>query len=304
MIYVVAYKGVFFMKHIIIVNSTLLNNRLQKFLDYAKKTFEERNLSYEIFVAHSIEERYEFLMSLQKKSRIYIIGGDGTLHRSLHSFVHSIHELVLIPFGTGNDFARMLVHKKNPYKQFLSSLDLNAKPIDILKINQTYCINTACFALDNDVANHVHDAKNSIIPKQLSYIFTLVRRLFVYEPNHVEIYVDQEKWFDGKCLLFTVNNARFYGGGFCMTPKASIHDGQFNLTLIKDFNLLKLVYKIWPLLTHAPQKLKECIQLEHHKIKIISSQGMNLDGEFYPDNDIDIEVIPKSLLLVNEVKEV
>jgi diacylglycerol kinase family enzyme len=57
------------------------------------------------------------------------------------------------------------------------------------------------------------------------------------------------------------------------------------------------------LLTHAPQKLKECIQLSHHKIKIISPQGMNLDGEYYPDTQIEIEMLPASLLLVNETKD-
>ena len=292
------------MKHIMIVNSSLLNAKLNTFLKKVEDLFQQKHLNYEIFVAHSIEERSQYLTSLTEPSRIYIIGGDGTLHRSLPAFVQTQHELVLIPFGTGNDFARMLVHKKNPWKQFVASLSLKAKPIDVLKINDTYCVNTACFALDNDVAKHVHDSTSSIFPKQLSYITTLVRRLFVYNPNHVQVYVDDQLWFDGKALLFTINNARFYGGGFCMTPKASIYDGRFDLTLIKNFNLLKLVYKIFPLLTHAPQKLKECIQLSHHKVKIVSQQGMNLDGEFYPDNQIHIKVLPASLLLVNEVKDV
>lgn len=291
------------MKHIMIVNSTLQSKKLEKFLNKATEAFQQHHLDYQIFIAHSIEERYHFLTSLECKARIYIIGGDGTLHRSLPAFVNTHHELVLIPFGTENDFVRMLIHKKNPWKQFIASISLKAKPIDILKINQTYCINTACFALDSDVAKHVHDAKYTIYPKQLSYITTLVRRLFIYDPNHVQVFVDDQLWFDGKCLLFTINNARFYGGGFCMTPTASISDGKFDLTLIKNFNLLKLVYKIWPLLTHAPQKLKECIQLSHHKIKIISPQGMNLDGEYYPDTQIEIEMLPASLLLVNETKE-
>lgn len=292
------------MKHIMIINSTLRNKKLEKFIQKAKQAFNEHHLSYEIFIAHSIEERYHYLTSLKQKARIYIIGGDGSLHRSLPAFINAPHELVLIPFGTGNDFARMLVHKKDPYKQFIASLSQNAKPIDILKINHTYCINTACFALDNDVAKHVHDKDYKFLPKQLFYITTLVKRLFVYEPNHVQVYVDDQKFFDGKCLLFTINNARFYGGGFCMTPKASIDDGHFDLTLIRNFHLIKLIYKIWPLLAHAPQKLKECIQLSHHKIKIISPQGMNIDGEFYPDKEINIEVLPSALLLVNEVKEV
>ena len=292
------------MKHIIVVNSSLLNTKLEQFLNKAKNAFIERNIHYEIFIAHSIEERSDYLTSLKQPSRIYIVGGDGTLHRSLAAFVHIKHELVLIPFGTGNDFARMLVHGKDPWKQFISSLSLKAKPIDILKINQTYCINTACFALDSDVAKHVHDSNHSILPKQLSYITTLVRRLFVYEPNHVQIYVDNQLYFDGKCLLFTINNARFYGGGFCMTPNASIIDGQFDLTLIQNFHLGKLVYKVWPLLMHAPQKLKECIQLSHHKIKVISPQGMNLDGDYYPDTQINIELLNQALLLVNEIKDV
>lgn len=292
------------MKHIMIVNSSLQSVKLQKFLDRAKDFFIQHQLTYEIFIAHSIEERYHFLNSLKQKSRIYIIGGDGTLHRSLPTFIHSQHELVLIPFGTGNDFARILVHGKDPYQHLVSSLSLKAKPIDVLKINQTYCINTACFALDSDVAKHVHDHPNSILPNKLSYITTLVKRLFVYEPNHVQVFVDDQLYFDGKCLLFTINNARFYGGGFCMTPKAKVDDGLFDLTLIRKFHLGKLIYKVWPLLMQSPQKLKECIQLKHHSIHIISPQGMNLDGEYYPDKDIYIDVLPQSLLLVNEIKEV
>lgn len=100
------------MKHIMIVNSTLQSKKLEKFLNKATEAFQQHHLDYQIFIAHSIEERYHFLTSLECKARIYIIGGDGTLHRSLPAFVNTHHELVLIPFGTGNDFVRMLIHKK------------------------------------------------------------------------------------------------------------------------------------------------------------------------------------------------
>lgn len=292
------------MKHVLIMNHTLATSKSADFLKFAETTFQKHHLEYEIFQSDSISSSLDFLASLKTPHRIYICGGDGTLHQSLPALVHTNHEIVLLPFGTGNDFARMLQDGKDPKAHFLHSFHQKAVPIDIMKINDTYCINTACFALDCDVAQHVHDEAWQFLPKQLSYIVALVRRLFVYQCNYVTVTVDQKQWFQGEALLFTINNARFYGGGFCMTPGASITDGRFDLTLIRRFWLGKLVYKIWPLLLHRPQVLKECIQLKHHQIQIHSPQGMNLDGEYYPDTDIKIEILPHALLLVNPIKEV
>ena len=111
---------------------------------------------------------------------MYAIGGDGFVHKVVNGMVKSHHELVVIPQGTGNDFARSIYKDLDAIKVFKDSLKKEAKPIDVIQCrDDLYCVNVLCCGLDADVGNIVNtNRKTTIAPRILQYSFTILDKIF------------------------------------------------------------------------------------------------------------------------------
>ncbi len=291
------------MKHIVIFNEKIKGKKLDELLALMKQAFEARALDYHFFQSNSKQHTSLFIQSLHEPCRIYMCGGDGTLHSCIKDLVYCEHEVVLLPFGTGNDFSRMLVDQKDAKAHFLHSFQQKAKLIDVMKINDLYGINTACFGFDADIANHVHDNELPFGPKASAYLITALKRVFTYPKNHVTIKVDGTIWYQGPIFFSTINNGKYYGGGYRFTPEAKVDDGILDLFIIKDFPRLQVLYKIFPVVLQKPWILKDTITTRGKVIEVTSQQGVNIDGEYYDLKQFKIETMHKSLRFVNALKK-
>lgn len=66
---------------------------------------------YELRYTKDLDDARKIALSYQDEKevcRLYAIGGDGFVHKVVNGMVGSFHELVVIPQGTGNDFARSI----------------------------------------------------------------------------------------------------------------------------------------------------------------------------------------------------
>lgn len=289
-------------KHIVIINANTHTKKLNQLRKEMEHTFKQKNMCYVFHTTQKEENASAIYRNQTQPCRFYIFGGDGTLHQAVNELHNTEHEIVLLPAGTGNDFSRMLKDHKNSTLHFRKSLERNATLIDVLKVNDTICINAACFALDHDIANHVHDTTWHYIPRKIAYLITVVRRIFVYRCNHISIEVNGINRFFGKALFATCNNAKFYGGGFCMTPNADLRDGKMDICVIKEFPKWRIFAKCPAILTKHPERLSECVSFQCQNARIHSSQGANLDGESYDEQIVDLVVLPNALRIVNELK--
>lgn len=288
-------------KHIVLINANAHTRKIKRLLAEMEDTFQKQHFSYAFYTTKNTDDATSIIQQQTTPCRFYICGGDGTLHHAVKALMHTRHEVVLLPCGTGNDFSRMFKDHKDVFAHFRKSLHQKAQQIDVLQVNDTLCINAACFALDHDIANHVHDTNWHLIPRKLAYLITVLRRIFVYRYPDLNIKLDGKKIFEGTSIFATCNNAKFYGGGFCMTPYASVQDGKMDICIIEAFPRWKIIPKCPALLMKHPEKLKECHIYQGKEAYITTNQGVNLDGEIYTDHRIHIRVLPKAFSLVNEL---
>lgn len=288
-------------KHIVIINKNTHMRKIQRLLIEMEEAFKKLNYAYAFHTTQIKESAATLYQGQRQPCRFYIFGGDGTLHQAINHLHGTHHEIVLLPIGTGNDFSRMLKDHKNVVQHFRKSLHREAIPIDVLKVNDTLCVNAACFALDQDIANHVHDNTWQYIPRKLAYLTTVLRRIFLYQCTTLRVTVDGEERFFGKALFATCNNAKFYGGGFCMTPNADLRDGYMDVCIIKELPKWKILPKFPIVLMKQPQRLKESTTFQCKHAIFESTNGANLDGESYRNHTFHIEVLEKSLHIVNEI---
>ena len=78
---------------------------------------------YVLRYTKDLDDAREIALSYQEEKeicRLYAIGGDGFVHKVVNGMVHSHHELVVIPQGTGNDYRNShrrhgaLIHLQSP----------------------------------------------------------------------------------------------------------------------------------------------------------------------------------------------
>lgn len=237
---------------------------------------------------------------------IIIAGGDGSLHEVVNSINFDRTNVALLPTGTGNDFARYL-YNNQPLEKILENFKFGRlQTIDLLKVNNLYSINVASFGFEtlvlekslsiknrfNSLAKHsfslaVLASLNKIKPVKYNYKFTL---------SSGETIVDQ-----GNYIINAFCNGRHYGGGFTPAPHANIYDGKFRINQIENITLIQIAKLLSSYIdgSHIENtKISHNMEAVAAQIKAIdNSIKVNLDGEIYEFEEIDIRIVPKALKL-------
>ena len=276
------------MKYIFVINSFTIGDRLEKLIKRIEVTAKKFKLDYVVEINNEDYSTEDILNKYKDgKNVIMAVGGDGMINRVLNGIVNTKNILGFIPYGTGNDL----------YKTALRSLDELTK-CDIVKINDRYFINVACFGIDAEVANNNNYINSKYIPKNLKYIFSLIDTFFKYKNRDMKIMVNDEI-IENKFATIAVCNASFYGNGFMIGPNSSIVDGLIDIYYANDldkWNILKLILKLKNG-KHEKSKYIKKIQTKKLTIESLNSIKCNIDGESLCDNKFNIEVINNGITL-------
>ncbi|MBZ5572166.1 MAG: diacylglycerol kinase family lipid kinase [Acidobacteriia bacterium] len=217
--------------------------------------------------------------SASEADAILIFGGDGTVHRHLAQLVKLQLPVLVVPCGSGNDFARALGLRKTndslaAWKKFASegsnvrTIDLGIikpqrlkpselggsdrsaealrHPIPSPSPTQHYFCCVGGVGLDGEVARRANQ-----LPRWLrghgGYVVSLPPALFRFVPLRMKISIpgdeDSSSFVvrsEQPTILAVFANTSTYGGGMKIAPRARMDDGQLDVCLIRDLNKLKL----------------------------------------------------------------
>ena len=282
------------MQHIFILKQ---NKEAHAFINQVQDIIKRLNAI--VFYSSSLEESIQMIQFLDKPSRLYIGGGDGTINNLLPVLVDSEHEVVVLPMGTGNDLNRAISFTKDPIEILKASLLNSSTKVDVIQINNTYCINTACFGLDSTIATHLHDETTLPIPDKMGYIVGILKYIFRYHGYHITFSNGTQELYNNKVTLFTINNGIYYGGGFASTPKADLSDGLLDVLIVDYLPLWKVPYLFLLLLAKKLEGRKEVHYLRITEGRVISPDNTcNKDGEEYISDLYEVKVLPEKINLV------
>ena len=97
------------------------------------------------------------------------------------------------------------------------------------------------------------------------------------------------------CFMVSVANARRYGGGFHVAPKASLTDGLLDVNIVgKILAFSRMRYL--PVMEKGEHLGLPFIQYRQTNKIIISSASVlyaHMDGEYLAEKNFEIEVLPK-----------
>lgn len=281
--------------HVVIIK----NSCEPSFINKVEQILKKHELDYDIHFTHYQYHGKQYIESLTEACRVYVIGGDGLIHDCVQALANSHHELVAIPYGTGNDFVRNLTSKKDSIKILEQSFNLKSHKIDLLKLNQLYCVNQACCCYGSYIAEQVNKSYNKKTNTS-KYMIQTLKLLSKIKAFKTTISHNGEILFDEDLLIASFNNGGYFGGGILINKNVQLSDSLFNVTIIKKLSLYEIIKYLPLLFLNKYYLLSNRVKYDKpfKQLQVECSQAMSIDGEQYPAGSYEIKVVEEALNVV------
>lgn len=164
---------------------------------------------------------------------VFACGGDGTLSAVVRGLKGTGVIAGIIPCGTGNDFARTIGLSRRPLLDAQQALLGYPAEVDLLEINggKTWSLNVVGVGFDAGVAQRMN-RRRRLTHGLTAYLTAVAQELISYRPIEVSVRAGRARW-NGRALLVAAANARSYGAGMMIAPKADIADGLLDVVVIE-----------------------------------------------------------------------
>lgn len=228
---------------------------------------------------------------------IVAVGGDGTINEVVNGIVE-FEEAILgvIPIGLGNDFAWMIgLSSKNIHQACKTLCNGIVKKIDLGVVNDRYFVNGVGIGFDAQVAQERLKYKGMLKGVGL-YLYAVIKTLFKYKPIPANIKLD-DRIIDISPLLIAIGNGKRCGGGFLLTPGASLEDGLFDVCVIQQLGKLRALCNLPKTLkgTHITMPEVNMYRTKEIIVNLPSALTAHLDGEIIKETTYQIKLLPKRL---------
>jgi diacylglycerol kinase (ATP) len=236
---------------------------------------------------------------------VLIFGGDGTIHRHLPALVRLQLPVLIVPAGSGNDFARALNLRSlqdsiRVWSDFESgkiqprAVDLGVIVPSAAPERTHYFCGVAGCGLDSAAARRANQ-----MPRWLrghgGYALSLLPLLL-----KMPAYSMRLTQFDGKdhtgaekpTLLAAFANTQFYGDGMRIAPRADCTDGKLDICRISKLSPLRLL-SMFPTVYFGRHLLLpevEYSRAERVHVQTETPLEMYADGEFACETPVEISV--------------
>ena len=165
---------------------------------------------------------------------VIAVGGDGTINEVAAALRDSSTALGIIPCGSGNGLARHLGIPMNVEKALeIINLD-NIEALDYCTANDRPFFCTCGVGFDAHVSQKFAEARKR---GPLSYIQKTLVEYLKYRCKTYSIEMN-DRVVTENAFVIACGNASQYGNNAFITPRASMHDGLIDVTVIHPFTPL------------------------------------------------------------------
>lgn len=236
----------------------------------------------------------ELTQTIGESDAVVVVGGDGSVHLSLQKIVPAGKPFIVIPTGTGNDFARTNNELELDLGKILRKI-LNETPyaIDIgfteSRGNQKFfgqVLSTGFDSLVNQRANSMKFIKGKI-----KYTIATLLELPKFKAIDYSITLDEGS-IKAKAMLVSVANGPTYGGGMKIIPHASRSDGYLDVMVLAEVSKFELL-RVFPKVFSGAHVNHPAVTFYRTKKFSLEAKALAYaDGEFIGELPIQGEVLP------------
>src|ERR1700685_260002 len=249
---------------------------------------------------------------------ILIFGGDGTVHHHLSSLVTIGLPVLVVPVGSGNDFAcalrlRRVADSLHAWQNFcreknnVHAIDLGViQPLETPSQEPKYFCSVAGIGLDAEVARRANK-----LPRWLrghgGYALSLLPTLARFAPLPMKISTRDENhqynsdgWSlrsDQPTMLAAFANTPTYGGGMKIAPEAKLDDSLLDVCSIAGLSPFKLACMFPTVYFGHHLRIREVSYFQTAEARIETGHPLDVyaDGEYVCRTPVEITVQREAL---------
>lgn len=248
----------------------------------------------------------ESLESITNCSVALIFGGDGTVHRHLSALYQQKIPMMVVPAGSGNDFAKALGIQNvetalRAWNQFCAE-GSNVREIDLGVVRAggkeiLFCC-VAGVGMDAE-ANARANRMPAWLKSRGGYVLAALQSLIAFKPVEMRVSAGERK-IQRQAFFVAVGNAHRYGGGMKVTPQARPDDGLLDICMVSRMNKLKLLCWVPTIFFGGHLRLRQVEYFQAPEVRIDAARKLELyaDGDYACRAPLEIGVIPRALRVI------
>ena len=211
---------------------------------------------------------------------VCIVGGDGTVSEVVNGLMPRPVPIVVVPTGSGNDFASLVSCPRSPAELARLVEDGRGYRFDVIDCGDRYCANSVGIGFEAMVTFHSRSIQNMRgLPL---YLLSVFKALASYECIRYTIAVDGREAASGDYLLVSVGNGTRAGGGFQLNPAAYPDDGWIDVCTARRMSRARML-TILPAAIRGAHAGKPGIEFHRGATVTVSADEpfpVHIDGEY------------------------
>jgi diacylglycerol kinase (ATP) len=275
------------MKIGLFINPQAGKGKALKVAALVKQGLQDRQMAFEYFE--------QWPTGFPQVGEAWIIGGDGTLNYFINAYPTVTVPLVIFKGGTGNDFAWKLYGDSNTEQQLDTVLAAPPKLVDVGICNGKLYFNSVGIGFDGEVLRSMKTVR--LFGGHLGYLMVVIKKIFTFKEHRFSIEAEGAT-FNDRYLIVAVNNSSRTGGGFMVSPKASVADGMLDMVLCKKLSVLQRL-KVLPIIEKGKHiDLPFILYQQHRAVTVHCEKELyaQLDGELISGQTFNMAVQPGRFL--------
>ena len=228
-----------------------------------------------------------------------LMGYLETLTSHLSPFTFSM--AILYFAGATEDF--IINYPGRNFRSVKEMLTGTVTPTDIIKVNDSYCLNVINLGFNSRVASRANELVAKGKSAHEAYIRGVINAFLTSRFNRIRVSVGGERIARGLMVLCTIANGRRVGGEFNCAPDAKTDDGLIDVCYFRAMSLVRLLmlfplYRSGQHIGSRPGKGK--VLYRQAREVVVSSRDIidiYLDGELLPGSHFEMKILPGALPL-------
>lgn len=213
-----------------------------------------------------------------------------------------IKTMAILSFG-GNTGDFLINYPDRDFRSVKGMLAGSVSNIDILKVNDSYCVNVCNIGFNSKVASRANELMSQGKSAHEAFTRGVVNAILTSRYNRIKVIVDGKRIALGYMILCTLANGQRVGGEFYTAPYAKLDDGLMEVCYFRAMSLLRFLQLI-PLYRkgeHIGSRVgkNKVLYRQAREVTVSSNDLIDiyLDGEQLTGSQFDIVVLPKALPL-------
>ena len=259
--------------------------------------FKELSHTIEFFVLSGNDDADSLKYWFEKfqPQRVVAVGGDGTISMVAKQMLGTEMAMGILPAGSANGMAKELQIPEKPEEAIDIILNGLVVCCDIIKINEKdICFHLSDLGLNARLIKYFDE---SPLRGMWGYARMVVKVLWRKKLLDAHIVADGLD-INIRAYMVVIANASKYGTGAIINPEGNVHDGKFEIVVLRKLSISQLLKMFWSYKSFNPKKV-EIFQTREATITTQRKTHFQVDGEFKGKIDnVKAEIIGSQLNLL------